>query len=144
MEDYLPRPAAKLPDDLRLWATQLRAGMTDAEALLWAMLRNRRLAGAKFRRQHPVGRFILDFYCADKKLAVELDGGQHADAVDYDQRRDAWLGAQGIHVVRFWNNQVLMETEAVMEVIYGLVTAGVLADSLIPDPSPACGRREQD
>lgn len=92
--------------------------MTDAEALMWKLLRNRRVAGAKFRRQHPMGRFILDFYCDEKKLAVELDGGQHAEAVEYDQARDAWLRQRGVRVLRFWNNHVLGETEAVMEVIY--------------------------
>ncbi|WP_199724766.1 endonuclease domain-containing protein [Noviherbaspirillum saxi] len=92
--------------------------MTDAEALMWQLLRNRRLASAKFRRQHPVGRYILDFYCDDKRLAVELDGGQHGEALVYDQTRDAWLENRGIRVLRFWNNEVLSETEAVLEVIY--------------------------
>lgn len=95
--------------------------MTDAEALLWMLLRSRRMAGAKFWRQHPVGRYILDFYCVEEKLAVELDGGQHGEAVDYDEQRDNWLRAQGIRVLRFWNNQMLTETEAVMEVIYQAV-----------------------
>jgi adenine-specific DNA-methyltransferase len=95
--------------------------MTDAEALLWMLLRNRRIAGAKFRRQHPVGRYILDFYCGEKKLGVELDGGQHGEAVEYDQLRDGWLQAQGIRMLRFWNNQMLAETEAVMEVIFQTV-----------------------
>jgi adenine-specific DNA-methyltransferase len=92
--------------------------MTDAEALLWVLLRNRRIAGAKFRRQHPVGRYILDFYCDEKRLGIELDGGQHGEAVEYDQQRDDWLLAQGIRVLRFWNNQMLTEIEAVMEAIY--------------------------
>lgn len=95
--------------------------MTDAEALLWMLLRNRHIAGAKFRRQHPVGRYILDFYCGEKKLGIELDSGQHDEAVEYDRQRDDWLGEQGIQVLRFWNNQMLMETEAVMEVIYQAV-----------------------
>jgi very-short-patch-repair endonuclease len=118
MENYTPTPPTKLPEDMRTWAREMRGRMTDAEALLWQILRNRRIAGAKFRRQHPVGRYILDFYCDEKKLGIELDGGQHAEAVDYDARRDAWLRTQGIRVLRFWNNQVLTETEAVMEAIY--------------------------
>jgi very-short-patch-repair endonuclease len=118
MENYTPPPPTKLPEDMRTWAREMRGRMTDAEALLWQFLRNRRIAGAKFRRQHPVGRYILDFYCDEKKLGIELDGGQHAEAVDYDARRDAWLNMQGIRVLRFWNNQVLTETEAVMEAIY--------------------------
>jgi very-short-patch-repair endonuclease len=118
MENYTPPPPTKLPEDLRTWAREMRGRMTDAEALLWQLLRNRRIAGAKFRRQHPVGRYILDFYCDEKKLGIELDGGQHTEAVDYDARRDAWLSMQEIRVLRFWNNQVLTETEAVMEAIY--------------------------
>jgi very-short-patch-repair endonuclease len=118
MENYTPTPPTKLPEDLRTWAREMRGRMTDAEALLWQLLRNRRIAGAKFRRQHPVGRYILDFYCDEKKLGIELDGGQHTEAVDYDARRDAWLSMQEIRVLRFWNNQVLTETEAVMEAIY--------------------------
>jgi len=81
-------------------------------------LRHRGVAGAKFRRQHPVGRYILDFYCDEKKLAIELDGNQHADAVDYDEHRSRWLHTQRIRALRFWNNQMLVETEAAMEVIY--------------------------
>ena len=118
MTHYIPNPPAKLPDDLHTWAKEMRHGMTDAEALLWKLLRNRRIANAKFRRQHPIGRYILDFYCDEKRIAIELDGGQHAETVEYDCHRDDWLRAQGIQVIRFWNNQVLMETESVLESIY--------------------------
>ena len=118
MTNYMPHNPAKLPEDLRTWAREMRGSMTDAESLLWLLLRNRRIAGAKFRRQHPLGRFILDYYCLEKKLCIELDGGQHGEAASYDERRDQWLQAQGIRVLRFWNNQMLAETEAVMEVIY--------------------------
>ena len=118
MQNFTPRHPAKLPDDLLSWAREMRGRMTDAETLLWTLLRNRRIAGTKFRRQHPMGRYILDFYCIEKKLCIELDGGQHDDARDYDQQRDAWLHAQGVRVCRFWNNQMLTETEAVLEVIY--------------------------
>jgi len=92
--------------------------MTDAEAMLWKFLRSRRIGGAKFRRQYPLGRYILDFYCVEQQLCVELDGGQHGTAVAYDERRDAWLNAQGVRVLRFWNNQMLTETEVVVEAIY--------------------------
>ena len=118
MENYIPHHPAKLPEDLRTWAREMRGSMTDAEALLWRLLRNRRIAGAKFRRQHPLGRYILDYYCLEKKLCIELDGGQHGEATGYDKRRDDWLHDQGISVLRFWNNQMLAETEAVIEVIY--------------------------
>jgi adenine-specific DNA-methyltransferase len=114
----MPHHPAKLPNDIRAFAREMRGRMTDAESLLWLLLRNRRIAGAKFRRQHPVGRYILDFYCDERQLAVELDGGQHSEAVAYDKHRDDWLQARGIKVLRFWNNQMLIETEAVMEVIY--------------------------
>jgi len=132
MENIIPNPPAKLPADLRFWAREMRGKMTDAEALLWKLIRNRHIADAKFRRQHPVGRYILDFYCVEQKLAIELDGSQHADALKYDERRDAWLRTQGIEVLRFWNNQVLMETEAVLEAIFYALTTTL--------PSPACGR----
>jgi adenine-specific DNA-methyltransferase len=118
MQDYYCRYPDRLPEDIRQWARELRGRMTDAEALLWQLVRNRRLAGAKFRRQHPVGRFILDFYCPEKKLAIELDGGQHAEAFAYDRSRDEWLRIRGIRVLRFWNNQMLLETDAVAEKIY--------------------------
>ncbi|NIR02743.1 MAG: DUF559 domain-containing protein [Gemmatimonadales bacterium] len=88
------------------------------------MLRNRHLAGAKFRRQHPVGPYILDFYCAQARLAIELDGGQHSEAAQQrrDARRTRVLEAQGVRVLRFWNNEVLAETEAVLETIWNALT----------------------
>jgi very-short-patch-repair endonuclease len=118
MSDYSREPSKKLPEDIRVWARELRGRMTDAEALLWKLLRNRRLAGFKFRRQHPMGRYILDFYCDEKKLCIELDGSQHMKSANYDSNRDAWLQTQGVRVLRFWTNQALTETEGVMEAIY--------------------------
>jgi very-short-patch-repair endonuclease len=96
-------------------ARELRARSSDAERRLWQLLRARSLGGLKFRRQQVVGRFVVDFYCAASRLAVELDGGQHADASAraYDARREAELCAAGLRVVRFWNDQVLREPEAV-------------------------------
>jgi radical SAM superfamily enzyme YgiQ (UPF0313 family)/very-short-patch-repair endonuclease len=82
------------------------------------VLRAKRFLDLKFRRQHPVGRYILDFYCDELKLAIELDGGQHAESQTYDQDRTAFLQSQGIHVLRYWNNQVLGETDAVLQAIY--------------------------
>lgn len=118
MDNCFPHHPEQLPDDIRTWAREMRGNMTDAESLLWQLLRNRRLAGAKFRRQHPVGCYILDFYCHDRKLAIELDGGQHAEETDYDRVRDEWLNSHGIKVMRFWNNQMLLETESVAEAIF--------------------------
>ena len=95
----------------------LRRNCTDAESTLWAHLRNKRLIGFKFRRQHPCGPYILDFYCSEEHLAVELDGGQHFDeaAQSYDQRRTAFLVRQGIQVIRFPTVLVFREPIAVLE-----------------------------
>jgi very-short-patch-repair endonuclease len=101
-----------LPPHILHNARALRAGLTDAEQLLWYFLRNRSFCGYKFRRQHPIGRYILDFYCHDERLAVELDGGGHAldEQYLYDAERTKELEGAGIRVLRFWNNQVLTET----------------------------------
>jgi very-short-patch-repair endonuclease len=95
-------------------ARSLRQQMTDAERRLWRHLRAHRLEGAKFRRQWPLGRYVVDFICLPAKLVVEVDGGQHADS-ESDRIRDGWLEAQGYRVLRFWNNEVLQETDAVLE-----------------------------
>jgi len=142
MKYCFPHHPAKLPEDIRIWAREMRGRMTDAENLLWKLLRNRRIAGAKFRRQHPMGRYILDFYCDEKKVCIELDGGQHAEAIIYDKKRDMWLNASVIRVLRFWNNQVLTETEEILEEIYRILVEGTQADTLTPNPSPASGRGE--
>ena len=116
--NYTPLPAQKLPADLLVFARELRARQTDAENLLWGLLRNRRLLGLKFRRQYPLTPYILDFYCLEAKLAVELDGGQHAEQHHYDQQRTVYLENKGITVLRFWNNEMLQQTENVLEKIY--------------------------
>jgi len=90
--------------------------MTDAERRMWSALRGRRLEGYKFRRQHPLGPFILDFACVLHRLVIEVDGGQHADS-ESDRCRTAWLESQGWRVLRFWNNDVLANTEGVIAVI---------------------------
>ena len=96
---------------------ELRHNQTDAEKALWARVRNKQFFGLKFFRQYSVGPYILDFYCPEKKLAVELDGGQHnlPDGREYDAERTAFLNGHGIVVVRFWNNEVLQEIEGVLE-----------------------------
>jgi adenine-specific DNA-methyltransferase len=98
-------------------ARELRKNPTDAEKALWKHLRLRQLGGYKFRRQQPLGPYIVDFVCSEKRLIVELDGGQHAEQVAYDEARTAWLEAQGFRILRFWNNDVLKEIDAVKEVI---------------------------
>ena len=97
----------------------MRGRQTDAEAAVWWLLRNRNL-GVKFRRQHPIGRFVLDFYCPELRLAIEVDGNQHAaDAArTRDAARSEALRHQGIRVVRFTNREVLLESEAVAEAIW--------------------------
>ena len=94
-------------------ARELRQNSTDAERRLWSALRDRWLRGYRFRRQHPIGDFIVDFACTRDWLIVEADGGQHADNED-DRRRTAWLESQGWRVLRFWNNDVLANTEGVI------------------------------
>ena len=98
-------------------ARRLRHDATDAERAIWRLLRNRRLSEYKFRRQHPIGPFIVDFYCHSKRLVIELDGGQHAEQVARDNRRTQWLKGRGHRVLRFWDNDVLKNSEGVLEVI---------------------------
>jgi very-short-patch-repair endonuclease len=95
-------------------AIHLRQNQTDVEKKLWHVLKDRRLAGYKFRRQHPIPPYIADFVCIEKKLIVELDGGQHAENAVYDAQRDAALEAQGFFVLRFWNNEILENQEGVL------------------------------
>ncbi len=101
---------------LRQHAKNLRKQSTDTERHLWYNLRANRL-GFKFKRQVPIGTYIVDFVCLEKRLIVELDGGQHLDNQKYDMKRTAWLNARGFKVLRFWNNDVLQQTTSVIEVI---------------------------
>ena len=94
-------------------AREMRRIATDAERKIWFLLRDRRLDGIKFRRQVPFGPYILDFVCFERKLVVEVDGGQHADS-QADAVRDARLQARGFHVVRYWNTDVLENPEGVL------------------------------
>ena len=92
----------------------LRKNMTDAERVLWRSLRNRQLEGFKFRRQKPIGSYIADFACIEKKIIIEVDGGQNASNKEYDTKRSAFLKKMGFKVLRFWNNEVLKEKDAVL------------------------------
>ncbi|MBN8531411.1 MAG: DUF559 domain-containing protein [Alphaproteobacteria bacterium] len=96
-------------------AQALRGNPTDAEKHLWRHLRQRQLADCKFRRQHPVGKYIADFACVERQLIIELDGGQHAESAERDAVRTAWLESQGYKVLRFWNHDVLQNTEGVLQ-----------------------------
>ncbi len=103
--------------NLRRFARGMRKEPTRAEQALWKLLRNRRLAGFKFRRQHPFGRYILDGYCPRAKLVVEADGDTHAtpEGRESDRERDEYLAAHGILVLRFWNVELAEEEDAILE-----------------------------
>jgi len=143
----------KLPFDNETLAfiRELRRASTDPEHLIWSFVRNRLLHGAKFRRQHTVGRYVLDFYCHELKLAIELDGGQHGEpeALARDIRRDQFLAEHGIEMLRFWNNEVCDDLENVLAHVWNCVEqlSGVeydcnaLPSSALRAPSPA-GRRK--
>jgi very-short-patch-repair endonuclease len=103
----------------RIKVRQLRKNPTEAERALWKHLRLRQIGGCKFRRQQPIGKYIVDFVCLEKRLVIEVDGGQHSEQVSYDMERDAWLEKQGFRILRFWDNQVLKETDSVKEMIIG-------------------------
>ena len=106
-------------DTLKAFRKDLRKNLTPAEARLWTMLKNGQLGGVKFRRQHSVGNYIIDFYCASHKLAIELDGHVHAGlaAQDYDDRRTEYLQSHGIRVLRFENEVVFKHAEWLLDVI---------------------------
>ena len=114
--------------EIRERARRLRREQTDSERKLWWRLRDRQLAGAKFRRQHPIGQYIVDSCCVERKLVVELDGGQHLIAFEADRRRTWFLVQRGYRVLRIWDHDVLMNPAVVVEQI-----AKALAD---PHPAP--------
>ncbi len=133
---------------VRVRARALRRAQTDAEALLWSKLRSRQIGGLKFRRQRPIGPYFADFACLEIGLVIELDGGQHVDN-SHDVKRAQDMQALGFQTLRFWNNDVLLETEAVLEKI--LQTAETLTLTLsrqrereqeksVSVPSPVLGR----
>ena len=113
-------------------AKALRKNSTEAEKWLWRRLRNRELAGWKFRRQHPIGPFIVDFVCIEKKLIIEVDGGQHAETIEWDSKRFEYLKEQGYRVLRFWNDEVLKERDATLNVILSYLSE----EAPSPPPSP--------
>ena len=123
-------------------ARRLRRNQTDAERALWFRLRDRRLAGWKFRRQAPVDRYVVDFLSADARLIVELDGGQHVQRSEEDAARTRVLESMGYLVFRFWNNDVLANTDGVLETILRMLKQSALVPS---HPNPlACGEREKN
>jgi len=125
-----------LPSRTLGYAKQLRKSVTDAEKKLWYYLRAKRFQASKWRRQHPVPPYVVDFYCAAARLVIELDGGQHC--AERDAERTAYLESQGLRVLRFWDDQMLLETEVLLEMIYQVLQERTLS----PNPSPD-GRGEQ-
>ena len=105
-------------------ARALRKNPTEAERALWRHLRSRQLDEHKFRRQQPLGLYIADFVCLEKRLIIEIDGGQHVGQVASDAERTAWLEVQGFRVLRFWNHDVLKDAEAVVDVIRRALSQG--------------------
>ncbi|HYI30965.1 MAG TPA: DUF559 domain-containing protein [Bradyrhizobium sp.] len=118
-EGFAPQPPHHRPTAKRIrgFAKKLRREPTDAEIAMWRLLRGRRLAHFKFRRQVPFQNFILDFVCFEKHFIIEIDGSQHADS-ERDTARDAILIAEGFRVERYWNNDVLQQPSAVLEDIF--------------------------
>jgi len=118
----------------KIRARELRKNMTEVERFLWRQLRLRQFGGHKFRRQQPIGKYIVDFVCLEKKLIVELDGGHHLEQVAYDLERDAWLEKQGFFILRFWDNEVVKEIESVKEVIMKALEERSNTPHLTPPP----------
>ena len=111
-------------------AKQLRSNMTDAEQKMWQQLRAKRFAEYKFRRQVPMQKYVADFVCFNKKLIIELDGGQHALQQSYDKKRDAFFANQGFRILRFWNDEILKNMEGVLQVILAAL------NTPLPNPLP--------
>jgi very-short-patch-repair endonuclease len=114
------------------YSRRLRTTQTDAERMLWRELRLKQFAGYKFRRQHPVGKYIVDFACLEAGLCVEVDGSQHADQPPYDEVRARFLSSRGFTVLRFWDNQVLTQIDSVKQAIWN-----ALQDKKPPPSQPS-------
>lgn len=138
---FTPTP---VPLPLLIAARALRKSMTDAEQLMWHCLRQKQLGGFRFRRQHPFERFVLDFYCYEAKLAIELDGGQHNEpaTIVLDTERTVFLEQHGIQVIRFWNNELFQNLEGVLQTVYDTASKRVRRQESLPlsQPPPAGGR----
>jgi very-short-patch-repair endonuclease len=124
------RIRAKLPSVTLDRAKDMRRAPTDAERVLWQHLRAARFDGLKFRRQHLIPPYVTDFYCHAAKLVIELDGSQHDE--DMDAARTRFLESKGLRVLRFWDNQVLAETEAVLEAIWNALGPPPLSPTPLP------------
>ena len=134
---------SRLPDRLTTFARELRQRQTDVERKLWSKLRDRRLVGLRFRRQHPIGPYVVDFVCEDAKVVVELDGSQHKEPanVDKDAARTSYLETRGYHVLRIWNTDVNTNIDGVLSGIYSTASARIKPSpsSALRAPSPVPG-----
>ena len=132
-------PLSRSRERVRVRARELRKTSPEAEQRLWQRLRDRQVAGCKFRRQRPVGRYFADFACLDARLVVELDGGQHfePDAMQADAHRTSVLNAHGFTVLRFTDREALTETDAVVQVIFDWLQAHHAHPH--PNPLPQAG-----
>ena len=111
-----------MPNKIKITSRLLRKRATPAEVMLWEEIRNRKLNGLKFRRQYPVSGFILDFYCAEKNLGIELDGSIHDTQKEYDQIREQLISESGIRILRFSNQEIMENMEEVKTKIENLIT----------------------
>jgi very-short-patch-repair endonuclease len=118
-------------------ARELRRNPTDTERKLWHHIRDKQIENYRFRRQRPIGKYIVDFICLEANLVIELDGGQHADQQQYDAERTKYLTAQGLHVLRYWNNDVMQNIEGVLEDILA-----ALLQRTPSQPSPRKGKEQ--
>jgi len=117
---------------IRTFAKQLRRELTMEEKRRWYLLRGRRFAHYKFRRQQPIGNYILNFACCEARLAIELDGGLHDENQEYDRQITVWLDQKGWHVIRFWNNELWQNEEAAPEKVFEALQT--LGPSTRPSP----------
>ncbi|MFO1520046.1 MAG: DUF559 domain-containing protein [bacterium] len=125
---------------LKPFAKKLRKNSTDTESLLWRHLRAKRFEGFKWRRQEPVGKYIVDFICYEKRVIIECDGGQHLVEREKDRVREEWLGKRGYRMLRFWDHEILQDLEAVLEAIW----KGLMGHPP-PDPRPPrAGEKERE
>ena len=122
------------------FARQMRREPTPAERRMWSLLRNRRLAGFRFRRQHPVGIYIADFYCAVARLVVELDGDSHIGNEEADRRREEYLRGLGLRVIRFWNVDLADNGEGVLDIVCAACAEGVRNNPRVRHKLDADGR----
>ncbi len=121
------------------FARTLRRNQTDSERKLWQLLRGRRFLDMKFRRQQQIGPYIVDFYCSRAKLIIELDGSHHLDQMQYDETRTHFLQQEGYTVFRFWDNEILRDSEGVMNKIHTFFQAR----NNSPHPCPLPGRERE-